>query len=181
MEDTIHDLALAAERDDEFAAAAEGYVALAAYTIAAADYEVGRSYRQGVAYAVLAMSLDACAGNTSRAGRHATWFGDCIDRIASQADEEVARGLGFEWRGDAALFAGRYEDALVAYDEAHAQFEALSLETQLHWGALPEYDVSVRASERFFADEGVDYFEDHDVDFAGRVRWKRETVRDLQS
>lgn len=167
-----------AESDEEYAVAAAAFFALGAYLFADELYRNGRSYREGIGYLLRSIELDARTETVTRAERTAAFLQENTAPVVADGNEPVVRGLGYEWAGDSLLIIG--DDAAVTqYQSAIEQFDRLDLDTQLYWGASPEYDTAFLPMKRFFERRGVAYFDRHDIDFAERVDWKLERCDEL--
>lgn len=180
MNSSLHSNALDAEEEGDRKKAATNYIGLASYLVAKSDYRNSRTYREGVTYALLAISHDIIAGNPTRAERHFALFQEAFEQIATTEDKVIVRGIGHEWLGDARLMVG--EDGVCeSYETARKLFEDLELDAQLLWGAVPEYDTAYRAASQFFEFHECGYYREHDIEFAARVEWKRETAKQLRT
>lgn len=178
MKPDILGSALEAERAGDFDEAASSYFALGALHLSSSDYTNSASMRKGLAYVLQAISLDVRARKLNRARKNALVLDRWLPELIEQQPDPVVTGLAYEWWGDAHLMLGE-SDALEHYDEAIAQFEALDFETQLHWGARPEYDTAFGAAEDFLEARDIEYFERHDIAFAERVEWKVDVASEL--
>lgn len=172
MKKKLSSVARSAEADEEYDAAAAAFFALGAYTFADELYQNGRYYREGVGTLLRSIELDTRIGNDDRARRTAAFLRSNIRPVTAADNEPVVRGLGYEWAADAELMTGD-ETASDTYRSAGEQFERIDRDTELYWGASPEYDSAFLPVKRFLEREGLEYFPDHDIDFSGRIEWKR--------
>ena len=175
---TITSAAQEAEASGNLADAATAYFALGAYKMADEMFQNGRYYREGITDALRSISIDARIGNTGRAKQTAAFLKDGTSVLVDNRNEAVVRGLGYEWRGDAFLML-REQKAKNEYQKSRKYFEELDFETQLLWGAVPEYDTGFIAMNQYFQSLNIDYYVDHDIDFAGRVNWKMEISKEI--
>lgn len=174
----LHITARNAESDGDYGKAAASFFALGMYRLASAMYRNGRSYREGIGDLLRSIELDDRVGNERRATRTSSIVREYVQPIISDDNTRIVRGLGCEWAGDALLMIGD-ADARSKYRRARTLFSSLDLETQRHWGNHPEYDGAMLALKRFVGRRGIDYYDSHDVDFAGRADWKCSLCEDL--
>ena len=167
-----------AESDGDYGEAAASFFALGMYKLASEMYRNGRSYREGIGDLLRSIELDERIENETRATRTSSIVREHVRPIISEGNAAVVRGLGCEWAGDALLMIGD-TDARSQYKRALNLFSPLDFETQLHWGNRPEYDAALLALKRFFDRRGIDYYDAHDIDFAGRIDWKLALCDDL--
>lgn len=178
MRKPLYGDALDAEEEGDLGRAATDYVGLGTYLLAESDYQNSRRYREGVTFILLAISHDICGDNTVRARSHFGLFQEKFEQITTTADEDVVRGFGHEWLGDARLMVGE-EGVSDAYKTARELFEGMELNERLVWGAVPEYDTAYKAMCQFFESHGYGYHREHDIEFVDRIHWKLETARKL--
>lgn len=163
-----------AEDKGEYASAAAGFFALGAYLLAEESYENTPDYREGIATLLRSIELDDRIQNYSRARRTSAFLRDNIRPMVDDDAAPVIRGLGYEWAGDSQYMIGDEQAAKTEYQKALEQFTQLDFDTQLHWGARPEYDTALLAMLRFFERRDVEYYKKQDKDFTGRIEWKIE-------
>lgn len=175
--ETFSSVAREAEEKGEYASAAAGFFALGAYLLANESYENTPGYREGIATLLRSIELDDRIQNYSRARQTSSFLRDNIRPMVDNDAEPVIRGLGYEWAGDSQYMIGDEQEARTAYQTALEQFTQLDFDTQLHWGARPEYDTALLAILRFFERRDTEYYEKHDLDFTGRLEWKLERCR----
>ncbi|WP_255191826.1 hypothetical protein [Natronobeatus ordinarius] len=175
MKEGLSSFARNAEANEEFDVAAAAFFALGAYTLADEMYRNGRYYREGIGTLLRSVELDTRCGNADRARRTADYLRSNIGPITADGNDPVVRGLGREWAADSLLMTGD-ETAITEYQTALKLFHGIDFDTELYWGASPEYDTAFLPMKRFFERHRIDYFSDHDVDFAGRVAWKVATA-----
>lgn len=174
----LHIKARNAESDGDYAEAAASFFALGMYRLASSMFRNGRAYREGIGDLLRSIELDERIENETRATRTSSLVREHAQPIVSDGNAAVVRGLGREWAGDALLMIGD-ADARAEYRRALTLFSPLEFETQLRWGARPEYDAATLALKRFFDRRGIDYYDSHDIDFSGRVDWKLSLCDDL--
>ncbi|MFD1565137.1 hypothetical protein ACFR99_16485 [Haloarchaeobius amylolyticus] len=91
--------------------------------------------------------------------------------------EPVIRDLSYEWAGDSRCMIGDDEEAKTEYQKALEQFTRIDFNTQLRWGARPEYDTALLAMLQFFERRNLEYYEKQDTEFTGRVECEIERCR----
>lgn len=160
-----------AESDGDYEKAAASFFALGMYKLAAETYRNCRSAREGLVELLRSIELDDRVGNETRAIRTAELLREHARPVVSEENRTIVRGLGCEWIADALLMSGA-ADATSHYRRAVDLFSCLDLETQCNWSECTAYKTASLALERFFDRRGIDYYELHDIDFAGRVDWK---------
>ena len=178
MINTITSAAQEAEASGNLADAATAYFVLGAYKMADEMFQNGRYYREGITDVLRSISIDVRIGNTGRAEQTAAFLKDGNSILIDNRNEAVVRGLGYEWRGDASLMLGG-QGAKREYQKSRKCFEELDFETQLHWGAVPEYDTGFIAMKQYLESLNINYYKKHDIDFTGRVRWKIELSKEI--
>lgn len=160
-----------AEAAGDYEEAAASFFALGMYKLAGEMYRNCRSYREGIGDLLRSIELDDRTGNEARATRTADILREHVRPVVSADNRTIVRGLGHEWVADALLMSGA-ADAPAHYRRAMDLFSCLDLETQRNWSDCTAYETASRALKRFFDRRGIDYYELHDIDFAGRVDWK---------
>ncbi|OAQ52954.1 hypothetical protein HTG_08990 [Natrinema mahii] len=171
MKQKLSSFARDAEANEEYDVAAAAFFTLGAYTLAGEMYQNGRYYREGIGTLLRSIELDTRCGNADRARRTVAYLQSNIRPLTADGNDPAVRGLGHEWAADSLLMIGD-ETALTEYRTARESFEGIDFDTQLYWGASPEYDTAFLPMKRFFERHGLEYFDRHDIDFSGRVEWK---------
>lgn len=177
MKKPLYSEALDAEDRGDLQAAASYFVGLSAYLMSESSYENSRSYREAAAYLLRAVGLDIQAGRNERAADHLDRFGFVFEQLSNDERKAVFRGFGNEWLADAMMMVGTGSPE-ERYERARQEFATIDLDTRLHWSSVPEYDAAYQAMRRFFESQGIDYYQDHDIDFVGRIDWKEAQVDD---
>lgn len=142
------------------------------------NYQNGRDFRIASALMLESISADVRGGNENRAKIHLGLIEDFLYEIAEDSEQMVPRGFGWEWLGDVHLLVGD-PSAKEYYRQALEIFENLDTDDMMFWGAESEYDYAFAAMKSFFEWKGLEYPEDHSLNFVDRVQAKVEVADQL--
>lgn len=159
------------ERDGDLPTAARLYASAGFETINGVDFDLGSSFRFGIATFISSISCDVRAGNVQRATglRYVT---EGAIRYARPAclDDQCLVGLYHEWLGDIHLMTGS-DEARTHYENALKRYERVSECDQLSWGMAEEFDYS-RWATLAFLEADTNEVELPELDFEARVHEK---------
>lgn len=158
--------------------AAKFYALEAFATYIQANYRNGRGFRIASALMLESICADVRGGNEDRAKTHLGLIKEFLSEIADDSEQMPPSGLGWEWLGDAHLLVGD-SSAVEYYRRAQEIFEDLDLDDMLFWGAESEYDYAFGAMKSYFEWKGVEYPENHSLNFVNRVEAKIEVAKGL--
>ena len=153
------------------------YTAWAGYQLASTGYAVGTEYRKAASKILLAISFDALFGRSNRAEANLRFYSEVFERMANESEHPIARGLGFEWLGDAHLFIDQDQTALTYYEQAEPLLSDHDFDTRFYWGGRPECDESGLAFNYYVDEKGLSRDFDPSISFEKRLSWKMELCR----
>ena len=165
--------AVSAESEGDYERAARHWATAGFELLIQSNYQHSRAFREGLGDILTSIVADVRAGNEERAERHFLMTEALFKSMATDSEEAAARGLGWEWLGDASLVLDG-SDAAACYDRAVEVYSTLSFDERMAWGAIPEFDAGYGAMLLLLDWQDIENVSDATLDFVARVEHKRD-------
>jgi len=170
------DKAIDFEQEGDLAAASEEYYVSGNKKIIESYMNNSRKLREGITELLCGLSCSSRNGDLERVSLYKTLIEECVENQRN-IDNICEFGMFREWLGDAHLLASD-ENCIEYYNEADFYYSRAKFDDMMHWGATPEFDLSVWAIKSY-SDHHNEIIQPDTTNFNRRIEQKLNLFRNI--